>query len=145
MATYNKIVAQNIKAARSRIGLSQRDAVSRMQALGFTAWHPPTLGNVERGERGLRIEELLGLALAFDTTMERLLTPLPEDEWVELPSGNSLPWQSVRFTASGPDPSGEAPERVERHRSFHRGIRWDGNSLVRVTSRYDDASPEGES
>jgi hypothetical protein len=36
-------------------------------------------------------EEVIGLAMALETTVPRLLEPLAEREWVQLPSGESLP------------------------------------------------------
>jgi 8-oxo-dGTP diphosphatase len=88
--TYTDVLARNIRAARSRQGLSQADVVERMRNLGFTSWHRPTLGNVERGERAVRADEILGLAFCLETTVQRLMTPLGEDKWVELPSGEAL-------------------------------------------------------
>lgn len=88
--TYTEVLARNIRAARSRRGLSQADVVERMRSLGFTAWHRPTVGNVERGERAAKADEILGLAICLETTAQRLMTPLLEDKWVELPSGESL-------------------------------------------------------
>jgi transcriptional regulator with XRE-family HTH domain len=128
MWTYTEILTRNIKAARARAGLSQRDTVDRMRALGFTGWHPPTLGNVERGERGLRAEELLGLAYCLEITAERLMMPWPEDGDIELAPGTSLPGSGVRLTIAGVDPGLEKFSNVEFDRAVARGLRWDGNT-----------------
>lgn len=137
--TLGAILARNIASARAARSFQQQDLADRMRELGWK-WVRQTVGEVENDRRRLTGEEIFGIALALDTTVERLMTPLWGDEQVELPSGVVLPWQSVRITVSGGDPSGEAPERVDRLRSFHRGIHWDGNRLVRVTSRYDGES-----
>jgi transcriptional regulator with XRE-family HTH domain len=102
--SYTEVLARNIRATRSRRGLSQADVVERMRALGFTAWHRPTLGNIERGSRGVRAEELVGLARALEVTMSRLLEPQPEDKQVELPNGEPFSVRSVRMlVAEGND------------------------------------------
>jgi 8-oxo-dGTP diphosphatase len=88
---YAAVLVGNIKAARSRAGLDQADVVTRMRGLGFDTWHRQTMGKVERSERRVTAEEIIGLALALETTVPRLLEPLTEDEWVQIPSGESLP------------------------------------------------------
>ena len=88
--TYTTVLGKNIRAARTRLGISQRRTVERMRGLGFTAWHGPTIGNVERGERVPRADELLGLAICLETSVQRLASPLREDSSIELPSGQPL-------------------------------------------------------
>ena len=88
---YAAVLVRNIRAARSRAGLDQADVVTRMRELGFDTWHRQTMGKVERSERRVTAEEIIGLALALETTVPRLLEPLTEDEWVQIPSGESLP------------------------------------------------------
>ncbi len=104
--TYTEVLARNIRAARSRHGLSQADVVGRMRALGFSAWHRPTLGNVERGDRGLRAEEVFGLAYALETSIGALLAPAAEDKMVEFPSGAAVAAALVAGSVRGvPDES----------------------------------------
>jgi transcriptional regulator with XRE-family HTH domain len=135
--TLGKILARNIASARVARDFDQQDLAARMRELGWK-WVRQTVGEVENTRRRLTGEEIFGIALALDTTVDRLMTPLWGNEPVQLPSGVTLPWQSVKLVISGPDPIDESPGRRERHGSFHRGISWDGNSLNRVTSRYDD-------
>jgi len=56
------IVAANIRAERARKGIGQADLTEAMRDLGYTAWHPQTVSRVERGDRRVQAEELLGLA-----------------------------------------------------------------------------------
>src|ERR1700678_72410 len=93
--TYSEVLARNIRAARSRTDVSQQILAARMRSLGFSAWLHQTVGNVEKGKRRVTAEEILGLAFALETTVQRLLTPIGEDKWVELPSGMSLDVSAV--------------------------------------------------
>ena len=43
MATYGEVLARNIRAARSRIGLGQAAVANRMRALGYQEWRPQTV------------------------------------------------------------------------------------------------------
>ena len=61
-----------------------------MRALGWK-WVRQTVGEVENNRRRLTTGELFGVALALETSLPRLLEPLPEDEWVQIPTGESLP------------------------------------------------------
>jgi len=50
-----------------------------MRALGFEPWIRQTVGSTERGRRRPTTEESIGLALALETTVPRLLMPIVED------------------------------------------------------------------
>lgn len=99
--SYTEVLAGNVRAARSRAKLSQQDVAERMRGLGFGAWMHQTVGNVERAKRGLRAEELLGLAYCLGTTTQRLMTPLWEDKWIELPSGMTVRVGAVMALVTG--------------------------------------------
>jgi transcriptional regulator with XRE-family HTH domain len=103
-ASYADVIVRNIRALRARKRLGQGDVVERMRNLGYTTWHRPTLGRVERGERRLFAEELLGLAAALDVTMHQLLEPQPDDQRVEFPGGASVDVQAVRLLVTGTNP-----------------------------------------
>jgi transcriptional regulator with XRE-family HTH domain len=135
--TYGEVLARNIRSTRVRADIGQENLAVRMRSLGFAAWIRQTVGAVERNRRRPTAEEMLGLAYALNTTVERLMTPQPEDGQIDLPSGATLPWESVRYTVSGGDPVNEEPGRRDRHVSFHRGVRWDGDTMTRVPTRYD--------
>jgi transcriptional regulator with XRE-family HTH domain len=142
--SYGSVLARNIRAARAGADISQQVLAARMQSLGFGAWLHQTVANVEKEKRRVTAEEIFGLALALNTTVDRLMRPLPEDGKVGMPSGVVLPWQSAAITISGPDPNGEAGERLDRYTTFHRGIRWDGGTLLRVASRHERGEGPGE-
>jgi hypothetical protein len=90
-----------------------------MRALGFD-WQRQTVAGVEKGTRRVMAEEVLGLALALETTVTLLLSPADPDVVVALPSGAELPAVSlVRLTGHGVS------------RAFNdRTITWDeGNDM----------------
>ena len=93
--TPSAILAGNIAAARARRHLQQQDLAERMRALGWK-WVRQTVGEVENNRRRLTAEEILGLAISLETTIQRLLTPLDEDKWVQVPSGLHL---DINFVA----------------------------------------------
>jgi transcriptional regulator with XRE-family HTH domain len=87
--TLGAILADNVAGERAARGLQQSDLADRMRSLGWK-WVRQTVGEVERGGRRLTAEELFGLAICLETTLQRLLEPPPRDEWVQLPSGESV-------------------------------------------------------
>lgn len=115
--TYAEVLARNVRAARSRIDLGQDAVAARMRALGFSAWLRQTVGSTERGRRRPTAEEILGLAFALETTVQRLLTPIGEDKWVELPSGMSVDVNAVVRLVDG---------------SNDGAIEWYGNTPIRT-------------
>jgi len=139
--TFSNVLGGNIRARRSRLGLSQADVVERMRDLGFTAWHKPTLGNVERGQRRAQAEEVLGLAISLETTVQYLMSPELFDEPVELPSGLSLIAGQVRSLIFGVSGMDSERSSVQGARDV-RGIRWQGNTLVPAESHDDDHRPD---
>ena len=54
-----------------------------MRALGFKGWRRQTVASVEKGKRRVTVEEALGLAMALETTLPRLLAPV-KGQWVDL-------------------------------------------------------------
>jgi transcriptional regulator with XRE-family HTH domain len=96
-AAYKVILGRNISADRGRLQLSQTAVAARMQELGFEDWRQQTVASVEKGRRRVNAEEVLGLALALESTLPRLLAPIGGALWVELPSdsGQLLPGMDV--------------------------------------------------
>ena len=94
VGTYDEIVADNITAARARRKLSQRVVAVRMTALGFE-WRQQIVAAVESARRGVRIDELFGLALALETSFGALLDPPSDDKQVRLPNGQAIPRGSI--------------------------------------------------
>ena len=107
--TYSEVLARNIRAARSRADMSQQTLAARMRAAGLNAWLHQTVGNVEKGKRRVTAEEILVLAYALGTTVQRLMTPLWEDKWVELPNGMSVRVGAVVSLVGGASTRDEVP------------------------------------
>ena len=76
---YGDLIARNVAAVRARRQLDLRNVEARMRALGFEKWHRGIMGKIERGERRLLAEELLGLAYALETSIEVLMTPATDE------------------------------------------------------------------
>ena len=113
--TYAEVLARNIRAARTRKRLGQTTVVERMRALGFTSWHRPTLGNVERGERRVTAEEIFGLSEALETSIGALMTPVEDDKVVEFPSDAAVTVEHVRLSVRGQNDG---------------AVQWNGDSPV---------------
>ncbi|HUK72225.1 MAG TPA: helix-turn-helix transcriptional regulator [Streptosporangiaceae bacterium] len=99
--TFAAVLAKNLRAARARAGISQQVFAARMRALGYDQWLYQTVGNIERGKRRISADELLGCAVAAETTLHALLSPSSDDLIVELPGGGVLPVASVQRSARG--------------------------------------------
>ena len=102
-AAYKVTFGRNVSGARGQLQLSQTVTAARMQELGFEDWRQQTVANVEKGKRRVTAEEVLGLVIALETTLPRLLAPMGGDMWVELPSdsGQLLPSMEVIGLANG--------------------------------------------
>jgi len=87
MPAYDEVLSRNCRAARSRLGLGQERLAARMRALGYTAWLRQTVSKTEKGERRLSAAEIVGLALALETSMRELMAPTAADKTVDLQGG----------------------------------------------------------
>jgi transcriptional regulator with XRE-family HTH domain len=106
MATpYADVLARNVRAARARGRIGQETVAARMSALGFGAWVRQTVTKVERGQRRLTAEEMLGLSIALDTTIAALMMPANEDDGIVLPGGQPLPGHGVQTSVMGYSPA----------------------------------------
>ena len=117
--SYAEVLTRNIRAARHRLGLEQADVVERMRALGYKTWHRQTIGKVERGERRITADEVLGLSCALTTSITRLMAPVDEDRVVE-------------FQVDGEELSVTAVQMLARGLS-DIGVSWYGNKPVMIT------------
>src|ERR1700722_13919669 len=103
--TYAEVLASNIRSARARLRIGQESLAARMRALGYDAWIRQTVGSTERDKNARRptAEEIFGLALALETTVQQLMTPAPvgADRWVQLPSGEHLNVEAVQHLVAG--------------------------------------------
>jgi hypothetical protein len=97
------VLAAGLKEARQRQGLRQEDAASRAQRVGLTSWIRGTVAQAEVGARKFAIEEVLLLALAYETTLADLIAGNDAD-LVELSPEARLPVGTVRALLSGQSP-----------------------------------------
>jgi hypothetical protein len=74
MKTAAETVAGNVRVYRQLRRLEQGVVARRLQSLGIP-WRQVTVSEVERNQRNVTITELLGLAVALETTIEQLLDP----------------------------------------------------------------------
>ena len=81
-------LAANVRTFRARRRFKQQDLAQRMTQLGHR-WVRVTVSQVERGRRNLTVDELLGLALVLDATLDELLDPIGVDgrDWRMLDYG----------------------------------------------------------
>ena len=93
-------MADNITAARARRRLSQRDVAERMTALGFP-WRQQIADAAENRRRRITVAEVLGLALALQTSVKALMDPVEDESLVELPSGQLIAVETVRWSVQG--------------------------------------------
>lgn len=98
LTTYADVLTANIRGARGRMQITQSALADRMRALGFQ-WEQQTVGMVEKGKRRVTAEEILGLALALETTIGRLMGAREEDGPIALPGGMLLAADSVECLA----------------------------------------------
>ena len=84
---YGEILARRIRGARAEKGLGQELIAARMRALGFDGWTRQTVGSTEKPTRRVTAAEIIGLALALETSVPTLLTAVPDDEAVAFPPG----------------------------------------------------------
>ena len=66
----------------------------RMRRAGWR-WYPQTVSEAEAGRRAIRAEELLGLAVALETTPWALMAAPRDLAAVALPSGDQIPAQRI--------------------------------------------------
>jgi transcriptional regulator with XRE-family HTH domain len=69
-------VAEKVRAYRLLRRLKQGDVAEEMRKLRHP-WTQATVSQVERGQRNLTVDELLGLSILFDVSLNELLDPVP--------------------------------------------------------------------
>jgi transcriptional regulator with XRE-family HTH domain len=133
VASYDEVVAANIRAARSRAGIGQERLAARMRALGYTAWLRQTVSKTEKNERRLPVSEVIALSYALETTTRALLQPTDDYRMVELPGGSIMAARSFMASVRG---------------IRDGAIRWQGDSPVFVAMSYltdfDPDDPEAD-
>jgi transcriptional regulator with XRE-family HTH domain len=73
-------LAQNVRARRTEIGLSQQRLAAVMVAAGCAGWTASTVANVERLDkpRAVSVDELAALCVGLRCSLEDLLAGMPE-------------------------------------------------------------------
>lgn len=69
------LAGQAIRRLREERGWSQQEVANRMMAHGFS-WLQSTVGKTEAAQRPLRVNELVTLALLFETSPVNILQPV---------------------------------------------------------------------
>jgi hypothetical protein len=95
-----EVLAAGMKEARQRQGLRQEDAAARARAYGLATWIRGTVAQAEVGARRLGLEEVLVLALAYETSLAELIAG-DDDQLVELTPEARLSAGSLRAMLSG--------------------------------------------
>ncbi len=93
------VLADNIRAARSRDRRSQEDLAERMRTMGFD-WSRATVSQVERSGRSVSLDEFFALAIALGVTPSELVTG-HNVEHVDLGVSRSVPPNLVRLWLAG--------------------------------------------
>jgi transcriptional regulator with XRE-family HTH domain len=97
---YGEVLARRIRSVRAEKKLKQDTVATRMRALGFEGWTRQMVGSTEKPTRRVTAAEIIGLALALETSVPTLLTAVPDDEAVAFPTGN-LSVQSMAKLVTG--------------------------------------------
>lgn len=89
---FKHLLARNLRKAAAAAELRQERLRKRMNNLGF-GWVGSTVSLVMRGRRRVTAEELIGLALALETTPGQLLAVEDDDGYqnIVMPSGFAFP------------------------------------------------------
>jgi len=95
-----EVLAAGVKQARLRQGLRQEDAAARARAYGLSSWIRGTIAQAEVGARRFALEEVLLLALAYETSLAELIAG-EDDEFVELTPDSQLSVGALRTLLSG--------------------------------------------
>jgi hypothetical protein len=98
------VLAAGLKEARVRQGLRQEDAAARAQGVGLASWIRGTVAQAEVGARKFGLEEVLLLALAYETRLADLIAG-DDTDLVELTPEAAMPVGMLRALLSGQSPS----------------------------------------
>lgn len=130
------VLASGAKASRQSLNLRQEDAAIRLRRLGLSTWLRGTVAQVEVGARRVTFEELLILALAYETSVAELLEGRP-GELVEITPEACLDLAAVRGLLSGRRASLEAIGPAEdttgigeAERTAARRLHWPVEEVV---------------
>ena len=122
LAAADKRFAENLRAARERAGLSQRQLAEEMVAAGFR-FRQQTIARIEAADRVVSFGESRALARACRTTAEALARPgeMARDGWLIIDAARRL------------REAGNEMSLAQRHREVALA------DLERVIKRVEDA------
>jgi transcriptional regulator with XRE-family HTH domain len=112
-------VAEKVRAYRVLRRFKQEDVADGMRRLRHQTWTRQTVSDVERVQRNLTVDELVGLSIVFDVSLNELLDPVPVD-------GGPPPALDVGLPVAIP------PDDVRR---------WSAGASLFVTSEIRDGKP----
>jgi transcriptional regulator with XRE-family HTH domain len=137
----SEVIGANIRRLRRASGANQKTMATQMTELGHATFSRATMGEVERANRTLSVDELLAVAMILGVDLAELLRtdgPIDFGGGVSIPSTVMSDWIRGRVTVHTTGPSGymvtakpeledlaEATERlvqqlVERNRQLIR-------------------------
>jgi transcriptional regulator with XRE-family HTH domain len=70
-------VAEKVRGYRLLRRLKQDDVADRMRRLRHHTWTRQTVSDVERVQRNVTVDELLGLSIVLEVSLNELLDPVP--------------------------------------------------------------------
>src|SRR6266545_1902903 len=100
---FEQVVMRRVRHLRERRGLSQQRLADRLAELGVPI-ERSQLARLERGERGVGVDELMALAFALDTAPAYLLLDLEADERTALVPGVAISPADARGWIRGQRP-----------------------------------------
>ena len=74
VADLDRRFGERMRARREAMGLPQNVLAMRLHALHDIRWHQTTVGKVESGERPIRLQEAVAVALALGVPLAELTT-----------------------------------------------------------------------
>src|SRR5262245_35062428 len=91
----SEVFAYRLKELRAARGLSQT-MLALMVTESGTPLNKAALLRIEKGERGLSLDEALAIAAVLETTPAYMLTP-PGDAWVEVTKNHRTDSSGIRY------------------------------------------------
>ena len=97
-------IAEKVRAYRLLRRLKQDDVAEKMRELRHP-WTQATVSQVERGQRNLTVDELVGLSIVYGLSLNELLDPVPVDggppPTLDIGLPFALPPETVRRWSAG--------------------------------------------
>jgi transcriptional regulator with XRE-family HTH domain len=128
-------VAEKVRGYRLLRHLKQDDVADGMRGLRHQTWTRQTVSDVERVQRNLTVDELVGLSIVLEQTLNELLDPVPV-------GGGPPPALDIGLPVAIP------PDMVRRWSAgsslFLDSEIRDGKPVVRITAVGGQADQEEE-